>query len=164
MGNLRDLPSFSPSARLQAWQNPKDSGQNRRFLWSGNEPLSLDQYRFASAHEACEIRHWKRVEYVGFGQPRPPQLQDAIADLLHVRGMVRVSVDNKLHALRFRHAQVEVAQIKPVRVSVVFHRNAGFRGSGEYLIAIKVVAFAPQQHSSRGMPDDRRMRILDHAQ
>jgi hypothetical protein len=31
MENLRDLPSFSPGARLQAWQNPKDSGQNRRF-------------------------------------------------------------------------------------------------------------------------------------
>jgi hypothetical protein len=44
-------------------------------------------------------------------------LQDAVLDHVHVRGVVRVGVDDDLDATLFGHAQVLVVEVEAVGIS-----------------------------------------------
>ena len=71
------------------------------------------QHRPAPAHYAGELRGRQRVQHVCPRKPGAAKLQNTVAYLLHVRSVVRVSINDELHASGFGHAQVLVAQIKP---------------------------------------------------
>jgi len=43
-------------------------------------------------------RRWQRVQYVVLSQPRPTKLQNPIANVTHVRRMVRICINDELHS------------------------------------------------------------------
>ena len=98
----------------------------------------------------------KRIENVVCGQPRTPSLQDAVLEFFKVRSVVSVGVDHDLDAAVPRQAKMDVVQIKAVGVGVQFHRHLILAGSLQDGFEIKLIGFAAQLQSTRGMPKDRR--------
>ena len=104
----------------------------------------LRQYRAASPHGFRKFGRGERVENIFFREPGAAQLQHSIADFFQVRSMVGIGVDHKPHAFGFGQAQMLVAQVQTIRISIVLHGNARLGGSGKDLVAIKAVAFTAQ--------------------
>src|SRR5215469_14674764 len=61
-------------------------------------------------HGPRKLVRRQSVQDVGCSQPCPPCLQDAIMDLLHMRRVVVIGVNDDLYAVLPRHAQVAFAQ------------------------------------------------------
>src|SRR5579863_3415133 len=67
-------------------------------------------------HRLGKLRRRQSIEHVDFRQPGPPRLQNAVTDLLHVRSMVRVGVDDDFHALLLGLPQMNVVQVQAVGI------------------------------------------------
>src|SRR5258708_2938554 len=71
----------------------------------------LRQHWPASTHDLGKLRRRQRIQHVLLGQPRATKLQNTIANVFHVRSVVRVCINDELYSLRVGHAQVLVAQV-----------------------------------------------------
>ncbi len=96
-------------------------------------------------HRLAKILFRQRVQHVGRSKPRAPRLQDAVLDLLEVRGVVGVGVDDDFYAAFARHPQVNVIQVEPVRISVQLHRDFAIQRCRENRVHVEAVGVAPQQ-------------------
>src|SRR5690348_701555 len=65
----------------------------------------LQQHGLAAPHGLGEVRNRKSVQQIILRQPCTAKLQHPIPDLLQVRSVVRVSIDDELHSPRLRHPQ-----------------------------------------------------------
>ena len=88
---------------------------------SGTSPSML--------HRVGELVSRKGVQHVVSGQPSAAGLQDAKADLLHVRSVVGVRVDYDLHAMSLGLSQIDVVEIESVGVGIQFHCDFILRSS-----------------------------------
>ena len=71
-----------------------------------------------------EILDRPRIQDVRFRQPGPPQLPDSIMHRVQMADVVRVGIDHNVAAQLPGPAQVDVAQVKPVGIGIVFDRHA----------------------------------------
>src|ERR1700747_3118711 len=67
-------------------------------------------------HGFREFLRWKCIQDDVFGQPGTAGLQDAVTDLLHVRGVMRVGVDHDFHALLLSLAEMNVVKVEAVGI------------------------------------------------
>src|SRR5207237_6385941 len=103
----------------------------------------------------------QRVEYVIVCEPGAAGLDDSVANLFHVSGVVRVGVDHDLYAQFFRAAQVAIAQIQPVRIGVQFHGYFLLGGGAQHGVEIEAVSVAAEKNAAGGMADQRSIRVVD---
>ena len=103
----------------------------------------------------------QRIQHVVFCQPGAAGLQNAVADLFHVRGVMGVGVDHDLHALLLGLAEVDVVQVEAVGIGIQLHRNFVFRGGRQNGVHVECVGVAAQLNAAGGMSEERGIRILD---
>ena len=53
-------------------------------------------------HRSLKLLRGQSVQHVVFGEPCPPRLRHPVAQLPHVRSVVRIGVDDNFHAMLFR--------------------------------------------------------------
>jgi hypothetical protein len=112
-------------------------------------------------HSLGEFRGGQGVEDIISSEPRSSGLGDPIADFFHVRGVMRIGVNDDLHAVLLGHPQMDVAKIKPVGIGVEFHRNFVLGGSFKDSVNIERIRIAAQKKASRRMTDQRSVGIRD---
>src|SRR5215510_5491697 len=127
-------------------------------LWKGGSACEIQlchvrEHRPPAPDGPGELRCRQSIQHVVLRKPGAPQLQYAVANLFHVRRVMRVSIHNKLHAFGLRHAQVLIAQIKAFRITIVFHGYACLDGRGEHLVIVKTKACAVQEPAPGRMSD-----------
>src|SRR5439155_7994490 len=119
----------------------------------GLQPLVL--------HCPRKLFNWKRIEYVARNKPGSSRLEDAEADLLHVRRVMRIGVDDNLDAPLFRHSQVAIAKIEAVRISIELHGNFVPSCRLQNCVHVVRISVAAKQKTASRMSDKRDVRILD---
>ena len=103
----------------------------------------------------------ERVEYVGWSKPGSSRLEHAEADLLHVRRVMRIGVDDNLDAPLFRHSQVAIAKVEAVWISIELHGNFVSSCSLQNCVHVVRIRVAAKQKTASRMSDERDVRILD---
>ncbi len=79
---------------------------------------------------------------------------DAVADLVHVRGVMGVGVDYDFYAVLFGQAEMTVAQVEAVGIGIQFHGDLVFGGGFQDGVYVELVGVAAEQHASGGMAED----------
>src|SRR5579875_2064380 len=88
------------------------------------------------------------IQYISFCKPCTTQLAHSVTQLFHVAGMVCIGIDNNFAAHLFCHAQVAIAEVQSVRISIVFNGNAQFCGTAKYPRQMNLVCFTAKKKSS----------------
>src|SRR5207249_12186020 len=94
-------------------------------------------------------------------EPGAAGLDDSVANFFHMSGVVRVCIDDDLHAQFFRAAQVAIAQIQPVRIGVQFHGYFCLGGGAQHGVEIEAVSVAAKKNQSGGVSDQGSIRVVD---
>src|SRR5215469_11175399 len=118
----------------------KKSVENRNALGLKQLPCMF--------HGLGELLRPKSIQHVFFCHPRPTGLQDTKADLLHVRRVVRVSIDDDLHPVLLGLAEMNVVQVETVGISVKLHSNFVLRGCCEDGVHVELISIATQLDAS----------------
>ena len=79
-------------------------------------------------HGFAELLGRERVEDIFFCKPGAAGLQDAVTDLVEVRGVVGVGVDYDLDSVLFRETKMAVAEIEAIGIGVQLHCDFSFGG------------------------------------
>src|ERR1700689_4294657 len=129
----------------------------------GFDPASLFTVRFYSSQESLtpamlhslrELLWRQSIQDISSGQPSAPCLQDAVADFIQMRSVMRIGVDDDLDAALLGLAQVYIIQIEPVGVGVQLHRDFMLRCRGQDRAHVEVVSIAAKLQPAGGMAND----------
>ncbi len=88
---------------------------------------TLSLRSWSGAQRRQEILDRPRIQDVFFRQPGPPQLPDSVTHRVQAADVVRVGIDHNLATQLPGPAQVDVAQVKPVGIGIMFHRHSELR-------------------------------------
>src|SRR5579863_2433448 len=90
-------------------------------------------------HRAREFPGRQRVEHVILRQPGTASLQDAVTNLLHVRRVMRVSIDDDLYAVLFGLAKMNIIEVEAVGIGVQFHRHFVLGCGSEHRVHVEAI-------------------------
>src|ERR1700757_854307 len=85
--------------------------------------LSSDRWPSTLGRPA-KLRLRQGIQDVGGREPGASCLQDAVIDLLEMRSVMSIRVDDDLHTTLARHPQMYIVEVQAVRIRVQLHGNA----------------------------------------